>query len=846
MTRKSAIFLVVFFLLGLISAGYATDYPGVGVICSGDLWESYMPTAISKYYSESNTNILVNMRLMRMGNFDRQWYTPTQHYPGGDIFTLTWNQDFFMTEYSNTDSIGKYRGANNKDPRDVFYADAFWMPTMYKANEGKATNGNTQGGVAWATTDRYQQIYEFSFPTNIGVNVRCKIRGFSFNEANMNDFIAMELELTNTGIQDLNCDGIVDRENHDIKALALWNDDPLFGSMRITTSGGRWSWGNWPASRYSGYDATPDPEGNPWAVPVVFATNTAENQLDANKWATDGNRYVGYRSSLGIFFDIWNGSQWIAVKEGKLEAGSAAPDKKTIYDSHPIGVGKERGWYVTHGRSKMFSLPYGRFVTAVGTFFEEGGKSELTTVPVIKPDPNYFDTSDPTKYVANDPLSFVNIIKPAGSRGEPKGDMKDTGKWLQNWEKNYPGTPAPKIPTEDEWLKGGTVLTNYNFDSGATEGVGPFSLKVGESMTAVMIEYAGYRLKGARNALRSARWAYEQNWNVPVPPPMPDMNMSKVELSESGAVTVKPRVIWDDKAEKAADFAGYKIYRVTAYPKINSHQFGVRLLDNYHKQGLADIGLTDSQLETKYCEPINPNWSVPKNFNLDWDPSPAGPWKIQAYIPKADLAKYLNSQTDKATYKYEWIDKSTEARFGYTYWYYVAAFDNESGSIGGRSFTSLESGKANWNGRDGKWMGIYPHAIAGTNIGYPAASDAAGRKAIGAPYVLNLARADVADLISGKKKIGVKPNPYKVQAPHDVGLEHKVVFYNLPMNTKITILDLSGQIMDILEYYGTDPTNGTMFWDMFTKDGPEVQSGLYIWLAEYPGGKQQGYLAIMR
>jgi hypothetical protein len=33
---------------------------------------------------------------------------------------------------------------------------------------------------------------------------------------------------------------------------------------------------------------------------------------------------------------------------------------------------------------------------------------------------------------------------------------------------------------------------------------------------------------------------------------------------------------------------------------------------------------------------------------------------------------------------------------------------------------------------------------------------------------------------------------------------------------------------------------------MFTKDGPEVASGLYIWVAEFPGGKQKGYLAIER
>ena len=68
----------------------------------------------------------------------------------------------------------------------------------------------------------------------------------------------------------------------------------------------------------------------------------------------------------------------------------------------------------------------------------------------------------------------------------------------------------------------------------------------------------------------------------------------------------------------------------------------------------------------------------------------------------------------------------------------------------------------------------------------------------------------------------------------------------LTLNTKITILDLSGQVMDVIEYYGLDPQNGTVFWDMFTKDGPEVQSGLYIWVAEYPEGQQTGYLAIMR
>ena len=94
--------------------------------------------------------------------------------------------------------------------------------------------------------------------------------------------------------------------------------------------------------------------------------------------------------------------------------------------------------------------------------------------------------------------------------------------------------------------------------------------------------------------------------------------------------------------------------------------------------------------------------------------------------------------------------------------------------------------------------------------------------------------------------IQVKPNPYKRQALHDTGVEHKILFTNLPTGTRITILDVSGQIIDVLKFDGTNPFDGTLFWDMFSKDGIEVASGLYVFVAEYPGGKQVGHFAILR
>ena len=73
-----------------------------------------------------------------------------------------------------------------------------------------------------------------------------------------------------------------------------------------------------------------------------------------------------------------------------------------------------------------------------------------------------------------------------------------------------------------------------------------------------------------------------------------------------------------------------------------------------------------------------------------------------------------------------------------------------------------------------------------------------------------------------------------------------LLFMNLPTGTKITILDVSGQVIDILRFEGTNQFDGTLFGDMFSKDGIEVTSGLYIYVAQYPGGKQTGHFAILR
>ena len=139
-------------------------------------------------------------------------------------------------------------------------------------------------------------------------------------------------------------------------------------------------------------------------------------------------------------------------------------------------------------------------------------------------------------------------------------------------------------------------------------------------------------------------------------------------------------------------------------------------------------------------------------------------------------------------------------------------------------------------------MGTYPFANSAFNSFYP--KDLVSQKLLGSAFVLAPDVLAPSDITSGAIKITVKPNPYKRTALFDVGLEHKVAFNNMPDNSKLTILDVSGQI--VFQQTVTNQTSGTFFWDLFSKDGMEVANGLYIYVVEYPGGMYRNYFAIMR
>jgi hypothetical protein len=226
-----------------------------------------------------------------------------------------------------------------------------------------------------------------------------------------------------------------------------------------------------------------------------------------------------------------------------------------------------------------------------------------------------------------------------------------------------------------------------------------------------------------------------------------------------------------------------------------------------------------------------------------YQPDVWGTWDLIAVIPKAQLLSLPASSYFTSGYKYE--DK--DVVLGFSYWYYVAAY-KEGTYTGpdGETTNRIETHSTNRNGASGLWQLTFPFANFGKVSPTDAAPSPAGLKNIGAVQIVYSALAPTGVV----SEVKVRPNPYKKAALHDNRsnvYDHKLLFYNLPPACKITIPDVAGQIIDVINFSSSDANKGSTFWDMFSKDGLECASGLYLYIVESPtGDKKIGQFAILR
>jgi hypothetical protein len=792
-------------------------WPGAGVMVAGELWDSFLPPNAGPYYSE--VGLPLTGTFLRIGNFDREWSTPTHMWPGGWPYGMFWAKGMYLAEFNPDTGWNPPLLAGSPNPArhpaaGPNYALGCFASTIIGAND-PARNYTRE--TRWVDpTKRLHAVYEAGWPTNIGIDVKVRIHQFTLNWNNFNDFIIVEIALSNTGVLDLNADGIADSLQggrpgpNRIRALTMMVHGEIFGMYYLNRAGARSS--RLGSARGFGYVGDADRAGSPWNMMVAFAGESVPSVRD-----------MGLNSFTERFYtDVWSAWTWIAARSGSsgAEGPTNLPEKETIYGSPSIGVGSERGWYTSAGSGYRMGIGAGGYranprlvhTAAMGTWYADGGRSCDSSSLDLSPNPNFFLGG-----TRNDPTSFVPRTAPL----PPDGDRK----LLQERDVN---------PYEPSWIKGFTAANN--FDGDMFSGIGPFSLEAGETMSVAWAEAGGYRLDGVKNAIAAARWAFEHGYTVPDPPPTPEI---RVENTVNRSV----RIRWDNRAEAHPDFSGYKIYRAAASSSVDWLQGGMRSLDEYWRS-TAPGSVPDSLLK-----PVNPSFAA---YSVAGDkkgpPDSWGPYRLLAILPKSLLGSY--SDRSASGWTYSWEDAKVDP--GFTYWYTVAAYALGAYDLGpsyagsnDRLNETMESSNLNRNGAEGLWQGAYP--FADMSALFPTTPE--GKRKLGAGFLFTSGVASPGDLSSESTHVGVRPNPYKRMAVLDSRTsrnDHRVMFFNLPLSATITILDVSGQIINRLFFESPDGESGSMMWDLLSRDGSDLASGLYVYVVEFAGGQQVGYFSILR
>ncbi|MCB0719924.1 MAG: T9SS type A sorting domain-containing protein [Bacteroidetes bacterium] len=817
-----------------------------GYMVAGELWETIKPMNSDEDNGVEDPNSGGNLlHFLTLGPDGTNWLEPGSHWPGGYDLVQTWRDGRRMV-FPAFEADGWGAGRVSAGGSDDRFAFAYYGDGIAGAND---PSRNYKRPAVYTDASRTHLVYEAGWPTTIGVDFKLRVHQYTSNDQNMNDFVALEITMTNTGDVDINGDGTVDQTGHDIDAIAsaTWFEPTI--AVRVTQTSGRSN--RFGAGRTIGYAGAPDGSGAPFDITYWFPNAPEGRYAGEGEVPPAGTRFIGVNDGAikEGYTDVWLGQQYLGVKQGSisdtdLSAITAnSPDKQTIFGTHSIGTGAQKGWYGSvnyEGALFSFNNEELAFRAATATWYADYGKvsTDMTTAN-LGPNPAFFSGG-----TADDVTTFV--VGNAGAR--PNGDIKYARQDLSGSQALARGAQAPVW--EDELLASpgdfynmiGSTYT-HTFGQSPINGIGPFGLSVGESMTMVFVSLGGYRFNGLSGGSQAAEWAWENGWDVSGSLPTPPAPEIRVSSTTNGTSFIQ----WTDVTGIDSDVDGYKIWRAAQFQRTNWLDEGFRIVDNYQQQ--HEVGERPSSV----FEDVNPYFDAASEFTGDiqgtYQPSEWGPYKLIAKIPVSEVSQYNNS-ADGYDFAYEDADAIT----GFTYWYYVSAykdgnFTGPQGAITGH----IESSNFNRNGRNAPtaanaelasgtpWSGTYGYTIR--NVDFPA-NGTQGYKNIGAPFTVTPPVApddQVADLIT------VTPNPYKVTGLNDVrtnASSHNIDFLNMPSDYTLTIVDVSGQII-----YQTEVTNaadGKFTWDLFSKDGVEVASGVYVYHVAYGDRETTGHFAILR
>lgn len=857
-----ALFLVLGLMFGPVQAEDANENI---VLTLGDSWGSYAP---ANYYEGWNS-FTFNNDLSNRSYWDPEsniFYT-TRYVSSGQFGNpgFGWLEGYYIADFTNHMAAIEYNPTEefaevNADiwgPENAHYAQLAYNKDIPGAGDPERDYHIPAEGGQVMNEARTHAYGVSAWPTQLGVDVKLTVHNWSTPYGHMDDFHLVEVELHNTGEADIDGDGTVDISNNKIHSLVLNYNSVVFG-FRIHQGGGRSYWK--PNSRFRGYglDLTPDQNGNPWNIGFQGFGS------DHNAWG-----YPGFAQNTMNYADNYVGYTYLGAKKYDEQSGQwvekhlAFTDENGNHVVPAVGEGERRGWFMTHQpgyNSVNDGTPKGAHISAMGAFYEDGGKSIDKSAFNLRPNDNIFasgDSANPTTFTVKDPSQWT---EPDGAfeRVQSQDVVGPEGT-------NYGQNPlASRAITQGGRLEPGVIkegfISEYWFDGEPVSGFGPVSLEVGERVKIYFVRGMGFRMDtgpndpsewqdrtvGLRKTMKAARAVYENidpnspedgvtQFNVPEGPPVPNI---KVEATPE----VVPIVKFEDPATLGS-FDGVKIYRSSAWPRYNPLEKGTPTQDVWwHTMD------PENQPEPVPYNPLVTQEQIDKRVQKvqgrHW-----GPYELVKTITKDELSNYTNTGEDADQFRYAWVDETYTAP-GQSYWYYVATYKEnpsmpaEFEDLEPDNVNWIESGKTNFNGRTGEWEGTWAHSE--NHAFFPDQTNVERRKDIGARFVLVPPTSDEADLKMDQVDIGVRPNPYKRTAFHDTGSEHNILFYNLPQECTISIFDLSGMLIDRIDFTAPTEENGSYFWNMYSKNGNEVASGLYIYVVEHDRGKEMGKFAIIR
>jgi hypothetical protein len=121
-------------------------------------------------------------------------------------------------------------------------------------------------------------------------------------------------------------------------------------------------------------------------------------------------------------------------------------------------------------------------------------------------------------------------------------------------------------------------------------------------------------------------------------------------------------------------------------------------------------------------------------------------------------------------------------------------------------------------------------------------------------FETEIEQIDATAAQSDLNEIKVFPNPYIVAHPFEPALppsqtsgrgERRLYFSNIPVNAKIYIFTSRGEHLVTLENDDT-MNNGTVTWDLKTKENLDIAFGIYFYVVESSVGVKKGKLAVIK